>query len=101
MVVHLVDQAGHGHVLPQVLLHHLAGALVTRHMMCALTMLLTQGTKGASFVQQPGQSMAHVPEQRIEWKHSEGGREQTRALSRFARSAIVDVCETIEVSGAV
>ena len=101
MVVHLVDQAGHGHVLPQVLLHHLAGALVTRHMMCALTMLLTQGTQGACFVQQPGQSMAHVPEQRIEWKHSEGGREQTRALSRFARSAIVDVCETIEVSGAV
>lgn len=101
MVVHLVDQAGHGHVLPQVLLHHLAGALVTRHMMCALTMLLTQGTQGACFVQKPGQSMAHVPEQRIEWKHSEGGREQTRALSRFARSAIVDVCETIEVSGAV
>lgn len=101
MVVHLVDQAGHGHVLPQVLLHHLAGALVTRHMVCALTMLLTQGTQGACFVQQPGQSMAHVPEQRIEWKHSEGGREQTRALSRFARSAIVDVCETIEVSGAV
>ena len=100
MVVHLVDQAGHGHVLPQVLLHHLAGPLVTRHMMCTLTMVLTQGTQGA-FVQQPGQSVAHVPEQRIEWKHSEGGREQSRALSRFARSAIVDVCETIEVSGAV
>lgn len=98
MIFHLVHEAGHGHVLPQVLLHHLAGGLVTR-VMAALTMLSPQQPR--ALVQQPGQPLTHVTEQRIEWEHSKGGREQARALSRFARAAIVDVCETIEVSGAV
>ena len=98
MIFHLVDEAGHGHVLSQVLLHHLVGGLVTM-VMTALTQVLTQEAR--ALVQQSGQSLAHVAEERIEWEHSKRGREQTRGLSGLARSAIVDVCETIEVSGAV
>ena len=97
MILHLVHEAGHGHVLPQVLLHHLAGGLVT--MMMALTMLLTQEAR--ALVKQTRQPLTHVTEQRIEWEHSKWGRQQTRALSGLARAAIVDVCETIEVSGPV
>lgn len=98
MIFHLVHEAGHGHVLPQVLLHHLAGRLVAR-VVAPLAVISAQQAR--ALVQQPGQPLAHVTEQRIEWEHSKGGREQTRALSGLARAAIVDVCETIEVSGAV
>ena len=97
MILHFVHEAGHGHVLPQVLLHHLTGGLVT--MMMALTMVLTQEAR--ALVKEPGQPLTHVTEQRIEWEHSKGGRKQTRALAGLARATIVDVCETIEVSGAV
>jgi len=97
VILHFVNEAGHGHVLPQVLLHHLTGGLVT--MMMALTMVLTQ--EAWALVKEPGQPLTHVTEQRIEWEHSKGGRKQTRALAGLARAAIVDVCETIEVSGPV
>ena len=91
MIFNLVDNAGHGHVLPQVLLHHLVGGRGLG--------ALAQHSRG--FVEEAGQSPSHVTEQRAEWEHSKGGRNQSRGLSRFARSAIVDVRETIEMSSSV
>ena len=90
MILNLVHYTGHGHVLSQVLLHQ----LVAWMMIGSLIWSMWSRTQHSwSFVEQSWQS-GHVTQQRVEWKHSKGGRNQARA---FARTGIVDIREGIHV----
>ena len=90
MILNLVHYTGHGHVLPQVLLHHLVGLVVI------WTMTRSCWSQHSwSFVLEQSRQSRHVTQKRVEWEHSKGGRNQARAL---ARTCIVDIREGIHVA---